>query len=268
MPSTTQQTFVQAKASASAGAGNVSLTYNSNVTQGNLLIAAASYQASLGTPTISDTQSNIWTEVGQVQSFLSGTGLNLILFYALAGATGSNQVTLNVSGVSGVSNVWLAVAEFSGANSLAIFSGSSLGYGLNPPYIGPQSSIIQAVNPPLTTPQGALLIAAATTNLGTATWSIDQQNNYLSIAAQGGGIVLAYGLNMFAGAPFCDMNPPEPILDRSGDASVQWVIVTAPFTTTILPPTFPTTNANTFEPAPFPQFPEYPYTANTQESSI
>lgn len=267
IPNTTSQNLVQAKASSVAASGNVSLTFASNVTAGDLLIAAVAYTASpVGSPVISDTFTDNWVEVGVVSSILNGTMVNLMLFWTVAQSSGSCTVTANMSDVSGPTGVWLVIGEFNGANSLALISGSTLGYGVNPPFVSeqaPSSNVIQAINPPLTTPQGSLMIVVATTGNGSATWSVDVQNNWYSIAAQGGGIVLAYSTNMYSAAPFCDQQPPRPILDETGDSSSQWVILTAPFTTTVLPPMFQEL-ANTDVPQPFPQYPTYPYTNTTQ----
>jgi hypothetical protein len=94
-------------------------------------------------------------------------------------------------------------------------------------------------------------------------WSVGTNNNVYKIAAQGGGIVLAYAFNMYAVAPFCDLTPPKPHLQRSGDTSTQWVILSAPFTTTFLAPIIPNSNV----PAPMPnfQYPSYPYDPASQE---
>ena len=254
----TIQALIQAAATSPAGSTNRVLGFSQTVNQGDLLVAAVSWTAPTGQPTISDTQSNSWIEIGQIASILNGNMVSLILFWAVASASGANTVTASVAGITTPTNVWLAIAEFSGANSLAIISGSTLGYGVNPPLggEGPQSGVIQATNPPLTTPTGALLVMAATTSAATATWSVDVQNNWFSIAAQGGGIVLAYALNLYTNAPFCDMTPPEPILDRSGDSSTQWVALTAPFTTTTPSPQL--SAIQSFEIQKF-QYPAYPY---------
>jgi hypothetical protein len=251
------QALVQALATASAGSTNRVLSFASNVTQGNLLVAAISYTSVSGQPTVSDTLSNNWTEVGAISSTLNGTLVTLILFWAQANAGGACTVTGGVSGITSPTGVWMVIGEFSGANSLAIISGSALGFGVNPPLGGGNlSSRIQATNPPLTTPTGALLIVVGTTGNGTATWTIDPQNNWYTLAAQGGGIVLAYTLNLYNGAPFCDMTPPTPMLNETGDGSTQWVVLSAPFTTTALPP--PLTPIESFDIQRF-QYPPYPY---------
>jgi hypothetical protein len=261
----TVQGLAQAKATPTSVSSNPSLTFTNSVAKGDLLVAAFAYQsAALGVPVVTDTQSNVWTQVGQITSILSGSLVTLVLFWALASASGACTVSGSTSGIPTPSAIWMAVAEFTGANSLALISGSTLGFGVNPPIEGPESAIIQATNPPLTTPQGSLLVVAATTKNGTATWSVDAQNNWYSIAVQAGGIVLAFSPNMYSAAPFCDQQAPRPILDRTGDSSEQWAILTAPFTTTILPPTFPLTNANEDTPQPYFQFPAYPYENNTQ----
>lgn len=261
----TVQSLVQAKASASGSSSNVPLAFTNAVTQGDLLVAAVAYTAPTGQPTISDTQTNTWVEVGAISSVYNGAMVTLILFWTLAGATGSCTVTANVSEITDPSSVWMVIGEFTGANSFAIYSGSLLGFGVNPPWDGSSlSDVIQATNPPLTTPTNALLIAVATTSQAEASpWQIDPLNNYFTMAAQSNGIALAFATDMYAGAPFCDMTPPRPILDRNpSDTSVQWCMLTAPFTTTILPPNFP--NA---VPAPNPinQFPPYPYEPYNEE---
>ena len=254
------QALVQAKATASAGSTNRVLAFTNNVAQGNLLIAAVSYTSLSGQPAITDTLGNIWTEIGEISSFQNGTMVSLILFWTLATTGGADTVTASVSGITTPTNVWMAIGEFSGANELAIISGSSLGFGVNPPLGGGnQSAVIQATNAPLTTPTNALMIVAATTSQATATWSVDVQNNWYTIAAQGGGIVLAYATNLYANAPFCDLTPPIPILDRVGDTSNQWVILTAPFTTTLTPT--PQGNNESFDTQYF-QYPKYPYNTN------
>jgi len=254
------QALVQARASASGSTDRV-LAYSSNVTQGNLLIAAVSFQSVSGQPAITDTQGNTWTEVGKVDAIVSAK-LGLIMFWAVANATGANTVTSSVAGITTPSNVWLALAEFSGASGLALISGSTLGYGFSPDFSGKTFNAVQAANPPLVTPTGALLVVAATTLAGTATWTVDPANNWYMIAVQANGIVLAYALNLYVNAPFCDLNPPTPILDKSGDGSTQWAILTAPFTTTIAPPL---ANPSTDTPiAQNLQFPKYPFTGNEQ----
>lgn len=258
MASTTQA-LVQALANSSSGTTNRVLSFASNVSIGDLLVCAVAYTSPAGQPAITDTQSNTWTEVGEVSSLSApgGTLVNLILFWTIASATGSCTVTGSVAGITGPTNVWMVIGEFSGANELAIISGSTLGFGVNPPWDGsPLSTTIQAVHPPLTTPTNALMVVAATTGNSTATWSIDPNNNYYTIAAQSQGIVLAYATNMYAGAPFCDMTPPSPILDRTGDTSAQWVILTAPFTSNAS--TTPQGNNESFD-VQRNQYPEYPY---------
>jgi hypothetical protein len=261
------QNLIQALASSSGSNPNPSLTFSSPVTAGDLLVSAVAYTATSGipnVPAITDTQGNSWIEVGLVPAIYKGVVVNLVLFWTIARTTGSLTVNCSTATITSPSNVWMVIAEFSGANELAIISGSSLGYGVNPPYDGSSlSGTIQATNPPLTTPTGALLIAVATTYHATASWSVDPGNNWYSIAAQGGGIVLAYAKNMYINAPFCDMTPPRPILDRSGDSSVHWVILTAPFTTNLIQPTFP--NSNVPSPEPNFQYPSYPYDPNSQE---
>lgn len=231
-----------------------SLAYTNPVSQGNLLVCAIRWTGTVIQPTVSDNLSNTWTEVGVIASNENGVQLNLILFWALASSTGSCTVTAVTSGLS---SVWMALGEFSGANELAIISGSTLGFGVNPPlYAGNQSQVIQATNPPLTTPTGALLVVVATTGNATATWTVDSTNNWYSIAAQGGGIVIAYSLNLYNNAPFCDMTPPTPILNRTGDASTQWIILSAPFTTTSQSPQLNAVQAfDIFR----DQYPPYPY---------
>jgi hypothetical protein len=261
------QTLIQAKASSTGSNVNPSLVFNNNVTAGDLLVAGVAYTGASGSPnvpSVSDTQNNTWHEVGLVPSVLNGIVVNLILFWTLASVTGPCTVNASTSTITTPSGVWLSIAEFSGASELAIISGSTLGYGVNPPYDGSSwSNKIQAVNPPLTTPSGALMIVVATTSNATAMWSIGTNNNVYKIAAQGGGIVLAYAFNMYAGAPFCDLTPPKPHLQRSGDTSIQWVILSAPFTTTFLAPIIPNSNV----PAPMPnfQYPSYPYDPASQE---
>lgn len=253
------QNLVQAKASASGSSGSTNLTYTNSVVAGNLLILGVAYTALTGQPVVTDTQSNVWEEVGEIASVLNGNMVNLILFWALASASGSCEVSISLT----ATGVWMAIGEFSGANSLAIVSGSALGYGVNPPYDGSSlSNVIQAVNPPLTTPTNSLLIAVATTSNASATWKTDLDNNWLTIAAQGNGIVLAFATNMYAGAPFCDMEPPVPILDANGDTSAQWCMLTAPFTTSILQPNFPDTVP---PPNPVFQYPPYPFQTNRQQ---
>ena len=261
------QTLIQAKASSTGSNVNPSLVFNNNVTIGDLLLAGVAYTGASGSPnvpSISDTQNNSWHEVGLVPSVLNGNVVNLILFWTIANATGPCTISASTSTITMPSGVWLVIAEFSGANELAIISGSTLGYGVNPPYDGSSwSNKIQAVNPPLTTPTGALMIVIATTSNATSAWSVGTNNNVYKIAAQGGGIVLAYAFNMYAGAPFCDLTPPKPHLQRSGDTSTQWVILSAPFTTTFLAPIIP--NSNTPAPIPNFQYPSYPYDPASQE---
>lgn len=253
------QSFGNAAVSA-AGSTNRILAFPGNVTVGDPLVAAVAFQSVSGQPAITDTQGNTWAEIGQVDAFLNGVKLSLILFWTTALASGANTVTASVSGITTPSNVWLAIGEAMGVSGLAIISGSTLGYGMSPDYVGKQSSQVQATNPPLTTPTGALLILAAATQAGTATWSIDPANNWYTIAVQAGGIVLAFALNLYVNAPFCDMNAPQPLLDKAGDSSIQWVALTAPFTTTVAPPLAdPSTDTPITQNL---QYPKYPFGGN------
>lgn len=252
------QALVQARASAASSSSNQVLAFSSPVSQGDLLVAAVAWTSISGQPTLSDTQSNAWVEVGSVSSFLNGSMVSLSVFWTLASATGACTVTANVGAITNPTGVWLIIGEFTGANNLAIISGSALGFGVNPPYDGSMlNSKIQAVNPPLTTPTNSLMIAVATTSAGTATWSVSTENNWYTIAAQAGGIVLAFATNLYANAPFCDQTPPRPALNRSGDSSTQWVMITAPFTTTAVPPELSNTNVPSV--GPNFQYPHYPY---------
>lgn len=93
-------------------ASQQSLAFASNVTEGNLLLAAISTYG-IGTNrtvTVTDDQGNTWTQVGTYQRDLGST---ISLWYTIASATGSNTVkfTPNFTVVSS-----LGILEYSGVD--------------------------------------------------------------------------------------------------------------------------------------------------------
>lgn len=225
--------LVQSPVSASAASGTTTLAYASNVTKGNCLMLGVAYEAASGVPAISDTLGNSWNQAGAISSTLSGTTLNLALFWTIAGASGANTITATF-GFS-VTGVWLIAAEFTNTLALAVLGASgnavgNLGWGTNSAggYSGARLTTSQ---PPSSTATGALLIMLAATSGQDTTYQLDPagEPNYV-IANQAGGICMAYRTQLYVNAPYCALTPPLPSLQRtSSDQSLQWVVLTAPF---------------------------------------
>lgn len=96
------------------GAETVSAVATSNVTAGNILVAIWSMgEITTGGPsaTISDTQGNIWNQILTQVSI--DTSLIIIVYYAVAKASGANTITVDV-GAGNTAVMQLQMAEFSG----------------------------------------------------------------------------------------------------------------------------------------------------------
>lgn len=97
-----QSTSAQHTASASAQ----TLAFGSNVTSGDLLIVAVGMTASPGdTVTVTDSQSNTYTQVSTYASFSNaslGTEI-LSVWWTIAGSSGANTVTVTPSGIDALS---------------------------------------------------------------------------------------------------------------------------------------------------------------------
>jgi hypothetical protein len=226
--------FIQGKASASAGSGTTdTLAYASNVKSGDMMIVGVAWTGTSAPPTISDTLVSTWAQAGQyAMTNATPNTINLALFYALAPSAGANTITVTFG--SSVTGIWLVIAEFSNVLALQVIgnigsTGGNLGYGASI-YSGDGTSPIKAQAPPKNTATGALLIMLATTSGATATWSLDPGGDpsYV-IAAQSGGIVMTYQISSFSQAPYGQMSPPFPSIQRTGDTSTQWLILVAPF---------------------------------------
>lgn len=112
--------FVQSAKNSSSGSGatSVAKAFTSNVTAGNLLIAAVGfYRAASGgwvynklKTSVSDSQGNVWSLVGAI---FTGGNSNVAIFRAIAGTSGSCTVTAVPFGSTSVP-CDLVVAEYSG----------------------------------------------------------------------------------------------------------------------------------------------------------
>jgi len=97
------------------------VSFNSNVTAGNLLVVAVSYQSTTGTATITDTQGNTYaTAVGPTPS--ATLGFSDAIMYTVAQASGSNTVGVSLSGSFNYRR--LVVHEYSGVDTFDVSAGA------------------------------------------------------------------------------------------------------------------------------------------------
>jgi hypothetical protein len=95
--------------------------YPRDVLAGDLLVAAFSFQSTSITATATDSQGNTYQlATGPVAN---GTlGFSDYIFYAVAGSTGSNTITINLSGAAAYRR--LAIHEYQGVNTLDAATGA------------------------------------------------------------------------------------------------------------------------------------------------
>ena len=89
-------------------------------TAGNTLVVAALQQLAGTTVTVTDTESSTWHALGSYSNSVCGTANGSYsgaqIWYANDIASGSNTVTLTVSG--GMTYLWLVVVEYAGVNPI------------------------------------------------------------------------------------------------------------------------------------------------------
>jgi hypothetical protein len=255
------QGIVQAVGLSASQSTNPVLPYQNNVTQGDVLICAAAFQSDGGDVTVSDTQTNDWSELGTYTVTVGSVTLTVSLFWTLAGATGANTVTVSVSGVTTPTDVWAIAAEFAGVNAPSLpASGSQTGFGFSPGFNGFISEAPQITTPALTIPTGAMNVVVAATAAQTGTWTIDVQNNWYYLVLSTSGLCMAFAPNLYVAGMNSNQQPETPILDNEVAASTQWVALCAPFTNTAVPgivPQYPYTNLPSQ--GGVQQHPHYPY---------
>ena len=113
----------KAASAQSAGTGSVAVAYPSNVVAGRLLIAQCSnYGSAIGTGDVTDSQGNTWTRVSTV----SNGSAHAAIFWALAGSSAANTVTLNTGGSEYPT---LAILEVVGTPAASPFDVQATGTG-------------------------------------------------------------------------------------------------------------------------------------------
>lgn len=120
--------FVQSKDTSGTFGSSQNATYSSSVTTGDLLIClvGAMDTSSFTTdPTVSDSQTNTWHKITGIATNASGSFSYATLWYAIAGTTGSNTVTVNQSG-SPANGFHFSIYEYSG-NGLSPLDTSGTG---------------------------------------------------------------------------------------------------------------------------------------------
>lgn len=105
---------IVAKAS-SAASSSLSLSFSSNRTVGNLILVGFDFDTNSIPTSISDSQGNVFTEVGS--QLTSPGGARSRLFYAKSTRGGADTITVNLS----ANSAWieLYISEYSGANSIS-----------------------------------------------------------------------------------------------------------------------------------------------------
>ena len=107
------QTFVQAVANwASGSASSFSLSFPANTTAGNLILVGLDFTSSATFSSITDSQGNTFSEVGN--QLISPGGIRTRVYYANNIKGGADTVTVNLSGTSSYIEVYLT--EYSGVN--------------------------------------------------------------------------------------------------------------------------------------------------------
>jgi hypothetical protein len=86
---------IQAKSAQSAGTGSIAVAFTSNVVANNLLVACCSNNngGGIGTSAVTDSQGNTWTRVSSAANVL---GVSTAIFWAVAGSSAADTVTLTV----------------------------------------------------------------------------------------------------------------------------------------------------------------------------
>lgn len=87
------------------------LAYSSNVAKGDLLLVWIRHNTPSVTVTITDSQGNVWSEIGPVTN---GTNLKMALWWAIANASGANTITATPSGSS---NISIGIQEYNCAQT-------------------------------------------------------------------------------------------------------------------------------------------------------
>ena len=91
--------FVQTVANGSGGAGSsYSLSFSQNTVAGDLILVAFDYDTSATPSTVTDTQNNVFTPVGN--QLTTGSGRRSRVYYAKNIRGGADTVTVNLSASS------------------------------------------------------------------------------------------------------------------------------------------------------------------------
>jgi hypothetical protein len=117
-------THVQDASATFATATSFSTAYSSGNTTGNLLIALVEYNSNSATPTISDTNSNSWTQI-----FLNNNTFGSqtwAAWYAIA-KPGANTVQVGITGSAVLGGI--ALGEFSGVDTIDLNTAQATGSG-------------------------------------------------------------------------------------------------------------------------------------------
>jgi Protein of unknown function (DUF4038)/Putative collagen-binding domain of a collagenase/Putative Ig domain len=107
--------FVQAAANAATGpVGSYSLSFSANTTAGDLILVSFDYDTNTTPSTVSDSQGNVFTAVGNQMT--SPGGVRSRVYFASSIRGGADMVTINLSGNSAWLELYLA--EYAGVNQV------------------------------------------------------------------------------------------------------------------------------------------------------
>ncbi len=118
--------LLQSTQQTGGGATTTVKAYGSNVTANSLLIC----DVSSGGPNspasgVTDSQGNSWTQVGTAST--GGLGDSIQMFYAIAGSSGANTVTVTFPGVAQGDTI--AIFEYSGNATSSVLDQNNVGTG-------------------------------------------------------------------------------------------------------------------------------------------
>src|ERR1044072_7038179 len=109
-------TLVQSK-TGYTGSTPLTITFNSPVTAGNLLIVCASDNLDSDTITISDNQNNTWTKaVSHIATNWNAPVTTAVIYYAVANGNNTPAVTITGPDIGG------SIYEYSGVNPIVVAS--------------------------------------------------------------------------------------------------------------------------------------------------
>lgn len=118
--------FVQARGTTGSGT-SLGLTYTSNVTAGNLLVAGVSWHSTTETASLSDGINGAWTTVAASLASNGVPGYRSQIFYRKNAGSGSTTVTATITG--SVTFIQLDLLEYSGGDTSAPLDTANGGTG-------------------------------------------------------------------------------------------------------------------------------------------